>query len=93
LEIDLNPASTGKLVATRVRLVGENQYKLLVSAAHPSDMEVYIYEDGKLLHVDKFENAIGIHKLYTIQNSKYKSHIEFKVKTDEGFSKLVSVIN
>jgi len=93
MEIDLNPVETGKLVATRVRLVGENQYKLLVSAAHPSDMEVYIYENGNLLHVEKFENAIGIHKIYTIQNSKYRSHIEFKVKTDEGFSKLVSVVN
>jgi len=93
MEIDLNPVATGKLVATRVRMVGENQYKLLVSAAHPSDMEVYIYENGKLLHVDRFENATGIHKIYTIQNNKYKSQIEFKVKTDEGFSKLISVIN
>ena len=93
MELDMKPAADPEKLYTRVRVLDRNKYQLLVSAASPSDMVVSIYEDGDLLFTEKVENTVGIHKIYNLKNTKYKSNIEFRVRTEEGFSKLVSVVN
>lgn len=93
LEISLPEKETEKQVYSRVNLVGPNQYRILVNAVETSDMTVSIYDNGKLIFEDREPNTNGFHKIYKLQNHLKPSDVMFRISTDNGFSKLVSLVD
>jgi len=91
LEIDLQDKTTTKEVYTKVERVGKNKYKLLVNALNESDVVVSIYDNGALIYQDKHNDTKGFQKVYNLVNTVNGSNVEFKVTTEAGFSRMISV--
>jgi hypothetical protein len=81
---------TKPVVFSRVTLVGENQYRLLVSNLEAKDVTVQIFDGGKLIHTESIDNPQGLHKVYTIAQPGFPEAISFKVTTASGFETYVA---
>ena len=86
---DTHPAVIAPAVFSRVSDMGENKYRLLVSSLDSKEVEVSIYDGGKLIHTEKIDNPQGLHKIYTIVRPGSEG-ISFKVKTASGFESYVT---
>jgi hypothetical protein len=78
-------------VFSRVSLMDENTYRLLVSSLDAQAVEVIIYDGDKMIHTEMIDNPQGLHKIYKIERAG-KDGISFKVKTASGFEKFVSML-
>jgi hypothetical protein len=78
-------------VYSRVSLMGENTYRLLVSSLEAQAVEVIIYDGNKVIHTETIDNPQGLHKIYKIKQAGQEG-ISFKVKTASGFEKFVSML-
>jgi hypothetical protein len=91
LDLDLSLEANTPVVYSKVEKIDGDKYKLLINALLASNMSVFIYEDGQLIHEEKLENTTGFQKLYVFKNARYGSKLEFIVRTDGGFSEMVAV--
>ncbi len=82
-------AAPAPAVFSRVSKVGANKYRLLVSNLEAKDVEVSIFDGGKLIHSEKIDNPQGLHKIFTVDKAS-KEGVTFKVKTASGFESYVS---
>jgi hypothetical protein len=82
--------SEAPVVYSKVEKVEGNKYRLLVNALLPSDLTVSIYENDRLIHEETLENSIGFQKFYNIAQKVSGSKVEFFVKSNNGFSKLLA---
>lgn len=78
-------------VFSRVSVMNNNTYRLLVSSLEAQAVEVVIYDGDKMIHSEMIENPQGLHKIYKIEQAG-KDGISFKVKTASGFEKFVSML-
>jgi hypothetical protein len=76
-------------VYSRVSELGANKYRLLVSNLEAKEVEIAIYDGGKLVHTEKIIDSQGMHKIFTINNPSSEG-IRFKVKTASGFESIVT---
>ncbi|GAB2625070.1 hypothetical protein [Belliella aquatica] len=91
LELNLgNDRKVEPVVFSKLEKVENNQYKLLVNSLLPSNMTVMIYEDNQLVHEEALYDSKGFQKTYVFKNSRANSKIEFFVKSDNGFAKLLA---
>ncbi|AFL83207.1 hypothetical protein Belba_0550 [Belliella baltica DSM 15883] len=91
--LELNLGTDRKVepvVFSKLEKVENNQYKLLVNSLLPSNMTVLIYENNQLVHEEELFNSKGFQKTYIFNHSRSNSKIEFFVKSDNGFSKLLA---
>ncbi len=86
---DTHAAEIAPAVFSRVSDMGDNKYRLLVSSLEAKEVEVSIYDGGKLIHTEKIENPQGLHKIFTIEKPSSEG-ISFKVKTASGFESYVT---
>lgn len=86
---DTHAAVVAPAVFSRVSDLGDNKYRLLVSNLDAKEVEVSIYDGGKLIHTEKIDNPQGLHKIYTITKPSAEG-ISFKVKTASGFESYVT---
>ncbi|GAB2476568.1 MAG: hypothetical protein EP311_01010 [Cytophagales bacterium] len=77
-------------VYSRVTVLGDNQFRLLVSALDAKDVTVQIFDGDKLIHTETVENPQGLHKVYTISKPAFPEAISFKVSTGAGFTAYVA---
>jgi hypothetical protein len=78
-------------VFSRVSIMDDNTYRLLVSSLEAQAVEVVIYDGDKVIHTEMIDNPQGLHKIYKIEQAG-KDGISFKVKTASGFEKFVSML-
>lgn len=86
---DTHAAVTAPAVYSRVSDMGDNKYRLLVSSLEAKEVEVSIYDGGKLIHTEKIDNPQGLHKIFTIARPGSEG-ISFKVRTASGFESYVT---
>lgn len=86
---DTHFALAAPAVFSRVSDLGDNKYRLLVSSLEAKEVEVSIYDGGKLIHTEMIDNPQGLHKIYTISKPSAEG-ISFKVKTASGFETYVT---
>lgn len=86
---DTHAALAAPAVFSRVSDLGDNKYRLLVSSLEAKEVEVSIYDGGKLIHTEKIDNPQGLHKIYSISKPSAEG-ISFKVKTASGFETFVT---
>jgi len=91
LDLDLSLEANTPVVYSKVEKIEGDKYKLLINALIASNMSVFIYEDGQLIHEEKLENTIGFQKLYVFKNARFGSKLEFVVRADGGFSEMIAV--
>lgn len=89
-ELDLRAKSAEPVIYSKVEKVANNQYKLLVNSLLPTDLSIMVYENGHLVHAENIDNVNGFHKLYTFARFSPGANVEFVVKTQDGFSKLLA---
>ncbi|TFV93516.1 hypothetical protein E4S40_14815 [Algoriphagus kandeliae] len=77
-------------VYSRVSLLEDNKYRLLVSNLSAKAFTVSIYDGDKLIHSEKVADAQGLHKIYNIE--KPSASISFRVTTEGGFDKYLSAL-
>lgn len=87
--VDTHVVDIAPLVFSRVSELGNNKFRLVVSNLEAKDVEVLIFDGGKLIHSEKVEDPQGLHKIYTISRPSAEG-ISFKVKTSTGFESFVS---
>lgn len=91
--LELNLGADKKVepvVFSKLEKVKNNQYKLLVNSLLPSNMTVLVYENNQLVHEEELYNSKGFQKTYIFNHSKANAKIEFFVKSDNGFYKLLA---
>lgn len=93
LVIDLTPAEKERPVYSRVKKISPTEYKVLVNASVASDMIVSIYDKGKLIYEDREANTKGFQKIYKLQSHLKWTDVEFRISTENGFSKLISSVD
>ena len=93
LVIDMTPRQKERPVYSRVKKVSPNKYKVLVNAPVASDMVVSIYDKGELIFEDKEPNTKGFQKIYKLQSHLKWTDVEFRISTENGFSKLISSVD
>jgi hypothetical protein len=81
--------SVAPSIYSRVSKVADNKYRLMVSSMQAKEVTVYIYDGEKLIHSEVVENPQGLHKIYSI--SKPGANISFRVASENGFDKFLSV--
>lgn len=81
------------VVFSRVTVMGDNQYRLLVSNLEAKDVTVQIYDGDNLIHTELIDNPQGLHKVYTIDRPGSPEAISFKVTTSSGFEAYVASSN
>ncbi len=86
---DTHAVVAAPAVYSRVSDLGDNKYRLLVSSLEAKEVEVAIYDGGKLIHTEKIDNPQGLHKIYTISRPGSEG-ISFKVKTASGIESYVT---
>ncbi len=91
LEIDLVHNETTPVIYSKVEKSDEGKYKLLVNSLLATDMSILIFENDKLIHEETVSDANGFQKLYDLKGISPRSKVEFMVKTDDGFNKLMAV--
>lgn len=79
------------VVFSKLEKVENNQYKLLVNSLLPSNMTVMIYENNQLVHEEALYDSKGFQKTYIFKHGRANSTIEFFVKSDNGFAKLLAI--
>ena len=85
------PASTpSPLVYSRLEKVENNSYKLLVNSLLPTDMSIMVFENDKLVYEENVDSVSGFQKLFKLHGISPTSRVEFFVKTNDGFSKLMA---
>jgi hypothetical protein len=78
-------------VFSRVSIMNDNTYRLLVSSLDAQAVEVVIYDGDNVIHTEMIDNPQGLHKIYKIEQAG-KDGISFKVKTASGFESFVSML-
>lgn len=78
-------------VFSRVSVLEDNTYRLVVSSLGAQAVEVVIYDGNNIIYTEMIDNPQGLHKIYKIEQAG-EDGISFKVKTASGFQKFVSVL-
>ncbi len=78
-------------IFSRVSIMNDNTYRLLVSTLEAQAVEVTIYDGDNVIHTEMIDNPQGLHKIYKIEKAG-KDGISFKVKTASGFESFVSML-
>lgn len=84
-----NFVETDPVVFSRVSKIKDNTYRLLVSNLDQDEVDIMIYDGGKLIHTERINDPQGMHKIFTIKQPS-SGGISFKVKTASGFEGYVS---
>lgn len=82
--------SNAPLVYSRLEKMENNAFKLMVNSLLPSTLSVMVFENDRLIYEEKVDDVNGFQKLYKLQGINPSSKVEFFVKTDDGFSKLMA---
>lgn len=90
LQLDIQPTSTAPVVYSKLEKVESNSYKLLFNSLLPTEMSVYVFENDKLVHEEKLDQVNGFQKLYRLYGISPTSKVEFFIKTNDGFSKVIA---
>ncbi|EKB47924.1 hypothetical protein [Cecembia lonarensis] len=91
LSVDFSAeVSKAPVVYSTLESQGNNAFKLMVNALHPATLNVYVFENDKLIHEEVVDQVHGFQKLYKLQGISPLSRVEFMVKTDEGFLKMMT---
>jgi hypothetical protein len=83
-------ASNTPLVYSSLEKMENNAFKLRINSLLPSTLSVMVFENDKLIYEEKVDDVNGFQKLYKLQGVSPSSRVEFFVKTDDGFSKLMA---
>lgn len=76
-------------VFSRLSKMDDNTFRLLVSNLDSKNVEVLIYDGGRLIHTETVDNPQGLHKIFKVEQPSAEG-ISFKVKTASGFEGYVS---
>lgn len=90
LQLQVKPANPAPVIYSRLEKVENNSYKLLVNSLLPTAMSVLVFENDRLVHEEKLNDVNGFQKLYTLQGISPTAKVEFYVKSENGFSKLMA---
>lgn len=90
LQLQVKPANPAPIIYSRLEKVENNSYKLLVNSLLPTAMSVLVFENDRLIHEEKLNDVNGFQKLYTLQGISPTAKVEFYVKSENGFSKLMA---
>lgn len=90
LEVIIQPETKLPVVYSKLEKANENAYKLLVNSLLPSQMTVYVFENDRLIHEETLGQTQGFEKLYRLQGIKPAAKVEFLVRTNDGFSKILA---
>ncbi|MDN3204931.1 hypothetical protein [Algoriphagus sediminis] len=78
------------VVYSRFSEVGEDTYKLLISAhQEEEEIKVLIFDGGRLIHSEMVLDPQGLHKVYKVERPSGEG-ITFKVETSSGFEDYVT---
>jgi hypothetical protein len=83
-------ADASPLVYSKLEKVENNSYKLLVNSLFPADMSIMVFENDRLIYEENVDNVNGFQKLYKLAGISPTAKVEFFVKTNDGFSKLMA---
>ncbi|MFD2034915.1 hypothetical protein ACFSKL_08945 [Belliella marina] len=90
MELNVGEKKVEPVVFSKLEKVHGNKYKLLVNSLLPSNMSVLIYENNQLVHEEELKDTKGFQKTYVFNHPVGHSKIEFFVKSEDGFSKLMA---
>jgi uncharacterized protein (DUF2141 family) len=91
ISVNFSAENTVKPVGfSKIEKVEKNSYKLTYNAITSSDVSIFVYENDKLIHEEKVDNVSGVQKLYKLVGVSPTSQVEFFVKTEDGFSKVLA---
>ncbi|MFD2200529.1 hypothetical protein [Shivajiella indica] len=82
--------ATAPLVYSKLEKVENNSYKLLVNSLLPADMSIMVFENDRLVYEENLDSASGFQKLFKLHGISPSSKVEFYVKTNDGFSKMMA---
>jgi hypothetical protein len=88
--MDFTEVKSEPVIYSKLEEVEEGKYKLVINSLLPSDLSVFIYEDGRLIHEEQLENVQGFQKLYIFNKLKSQSKLDFFVKSAGGFSEMLA---
>jgi len=83
-------AAASPMVYSKLEKVENNSYKLLVNSLLPADMSIMVFENDRLIYEENVDNVKGFQKLYKLSGISPTAKVEFFVKTNDGFSKLMA---
>ncbi|WP_194777959.1 hypothetical protein [Pararhodonellum marinum] len=89
-DLDMRPAKEEPVVYSKVEMVGDRKFKLVVNAVAASNLIIRIYDKNELIHQEVVEDVKGVQKLYTIQGIRQMGNIVFQVSNDQGFDQYLS---
>jgi hypothetical protein len=78
------------LVYSKLEKVENNSFRLLVNSLLPTDMSIMVFENDKLVYEENVDSVSGFQKLFKLHGISPTSKVEFFVKTNDGFSKLMA---
>ncbi|RPA66948.1 hypothetical protein EF405_17595 [Cyclobacteriaceae bacterium YHN15] len=78
------------LVYSKLEKVENNSFRLLVNSLLPTDMSIMVFENDKLVYEENVDSVSGFQKLFKLYGISPTSKVEFFVKTNDGFSKLMA---
>ena len=91
LAVNIGTAPTpAPLVYSKLEKVENNSYRLLVNSLLPTDMSIMVFENDKLVYEENVDSVSGFQKLFKLHGINPTSRVEFFVKTNDGFSKLMA---
>lgn len=90
MEFNVGDKKVEPVVFSKLEKVQGNKYKLLVNSLLPSNMSILIYENNQLVHEEELKDTKGFQKTYVFNHPIANSKIEFFVKSEDGFSKLLA---
>jgi hypothetical protein len=89
-ELDLRSNSYEPVIYSKVEKISNNKFKLLVNSLLPTDLSIMIFENGQLVHEEVVDSVNGFQKLYTFSRFSSNPNVEFIVKSQDGFRKLMA---
>lgn len=64
--------------------LAKNKYRLVVSSLATTDVQVQIFDGDQLIHAENVDHPQGLHKIYSIKNSRFSEAISFKLITNNN---------
>ncbi|TVP53076.1 MAG: hypothetical protein EA341_01630 [Mongoliibacter sp.] len=63
-----------------------NKVKMIFNSLLPTDITVYAFEDGKLIHQEKITSVSGVERMYKLKGVSPRAEIELAIQTSDGYS-------
>ncbi len=63
-----------------------NKVKMIFNSLLPTDITVYAFENGKLIHQEKITSVSGVERMYKLKGVSPRAEIELAIQTSDGYS-------